>query len=147
MLFNFIQLETSLVFFYNSTHISLSLLSFLFQEVVSEAWRRTMTLEQCRSQQHRTDELCLYLAVWRSALFFLLFYIFNGIKNVNIWTFSKGKGPGRDGGGTHVWDMEFWWDWANLIIFFFLSWMHWWEIFCSFIVFKAFCICSGTVLQ
>ncbi|XP_022598922.1 serine/threonine/tyrosine-interacting protein isoform X2 [Seriola dumerili] len=53
------------------------------QEAVSAAWRKTKILEQCRSQQHRTDELCLYLALWRSALNFV-FYIFNGIKNVNI---------------------------------------------------------------
>lgn len=51
--------------------------------------------------------------------FFLTFYIFNGIKNENIWTFSKGKGEGGRA-ATHVWDMEFWWTWGDLANFLFV---------------------------
>lgn len=68
------------------------------------------------------------------------FYIFIGIKNVNIctggrvgreWLLHVTLGVGED-----------------LICFFlFVFWAVCTELFCSFIVFKAFCICSGTVLQ
>lgn len=118
----------------------------LLQEAEKGAWKRTRTSERCRSQQRRTDELCWYLAAWRSALrFFLFFYIFNGIKNVNIWTFSMGRGIGleqdhsclRHGG----WGME------QIGTFFSGAVCTDGRFFCSFIIFKAFCIFSGTVLQ
>lgn len=105
-----------------------------FQEAEKGAWKRTRTSERCRSQQRRTDELCWYLAAWRSALwlfFFFFFYIFNGIKNVNIWTFSMGRGTcvgagpllsetWRNRGTNKIWNLFFW------------SWMHWREIFLQF---------------
>lgn len=72
-------------------------LSLLLQEAEKGAWKRTRTSERCRLQQRRTDELCSYLAAWCGALWcFCFFYIFNGIKNVNIWNFSMGRGIGLE---------------------------------------------------
>lgn len=123
-------------------------LFLLFQEAEKGAWKRTRTSARCRSQQRRTDELCWYLAAWRSALWLLFcffFYIFNGIKNVNIWTFSMGRGIGleqdhsclRHGGR----GMEQIWTFFSGAV------CTDGRFFCSFIIFKAFCIFSGTVLQ
>lgn len=41
--------------------------------------------------------LLIFSRVAQCTLLFFFFYIFNGIKNVNIWTFSNGKGWGWDG--------------------------------------------------
>lgn len=41
--------------------------------------------------------------------FLHVFYIFNGIKNVNIWIFLRGMGKRVGGQLTHVWDMEYLW--------------------------------------